>query len=101
MDHTALTSYYVYILASRKNGTLYTGVKNAIARRIREHREGIVEGFIRKFRIKRVVYFEHHPDAVIAIQRERNIKHWPRRWKIALIEQDNPDWNDLYGSLNL
>ena len=91
--------YYVYILASQRNGTLYIGVTNNIARRTHEHRENLVEGFTKNYRVHMLVYFEMHEDIRRAIQREKNMKHWPRAWKIALIEKDNPDWLDLYETL--
>ena len=91
--------YYVYIPASQRNGTLYIGVTNNIARRTHEHRENLVEGFTKKYRVHMLVYFEMHEDIRRAIQREKNMKHWPRAWKIALIEKDNPDWLDLYETL--
>jgi putative endonuclease len=91
--------YYVYILASQKNGTLYIGVTNDVIRRVHEHREGLTEGFTKRHSVKRLVYVEAHDRAEQAIQREKNLKHWVRAWKVALIERDNPDWNDLYGTL--
>ncbi len=91
--------YYVYILASRRNGTLYIGVTNNLARRTYEHRENLVEGFTKKYEVHRLVYFEEHADIRAAIQREKNMKHWKRAWKIALIEKENPDWLDLYETL--
>jgi len=92
-------SYWVYILASRAGGTLYVGVTNDLVRRIHEHREGSAAGFTRKYAIKRLVYFEPHESILAAIQREKNIKHWPREWKIELIVRDNPDWRDLYDDI--
>ena len=91
--------YYVYILASQRNGTLYIGVTNNIARRSYEHRENLVEGFTKKYGVHRLVYFEVHEDIRRAIQREKNMKHWSRAWKIALIEKENPDWLNLYETL--
>ena len=91
--------YYVYILASQRNGTLYIGVTNNIARRSYEHRENLVEGFTKKYGVHRLVYFEVHEDIRRAIQREKNMKHWSRAWKVALIEKENPDWLDLYETL--
>ena len=88
--------FYVYIMASRKNGTLYIGVTNDIVRRAFEHREGLVPGFTKKYEIKRLVYVEHYGTAAEAIQRETTMKHWSRAWKIALIERDNSNWDDLY-----
>ena len=87
---------YVYILASKKNGTLYIGVTNDIIRRVWEHRDDLIEGFTKRYCVHRLVYYEIHEDPERAIQREKTMKRYIRRWKINLIEQDNPDWNDLY-----
>ena len=92
--------YYVYILASRKNGTLYVGVTNDIVRRATEHREGAIDGFTKKYRVHRLVYLEEHDRVLDAITREKTLKRWRRAWKTALIEKDNPDWRDLYEELN-
>ena len=92
MDKT----YYVYIMASRKNGTLYIGVTNDLARRVTEHREGVAESFTKKYEVKMLVYFEHYGDIGVAIHRETRLKKWKRRWKIGLIEETNPQWRDLY-----
>jgi putative endonuclease len=83
---------YVYILASRKNGTLYIGVTNDLVRRAYEHRQGATEGFTRQYAVKRLVYFETYDDVRIALQREKTLKHWLRAWKVALIEKTNPEW---------
>ncbi len=88
--------YYVYILASKKNGTLYLGVTNDIAKRVYEHKNNLVDGFTKKYSVHCLVYFEVCEDVRVAIQREKNIKKWRRRWKIELIEKNNPDWRDLY-----
>lgn len=88
--------YYVYVLASRRNGTLYVGVTNDLVRRIWEHREGVVEGFSNRYGVKQLVHFEEYPDVRDALQREKNLKHWSRAWKLQLIEGSNPDWRDLY-----
>ncbi len=93
-------TYWVYILASRKNGTLYIGVTSNLARRIFEHRQGRGSGFVQKYRVKRLVYVEPHEDVERAIQREKTMKEWPRAWKIRQIESGNPDWKDLYVSIN-
>ncbi|MDE0050896.1 MAG: GIY-YIG nuclease family protein [Acidobacteriota bacterium] len=90
---------WVYIMTNRRNGTLYLGVTANIARRAWEHREGAAEGFTRRYGLKRLVYAEFHDDIAAAIQREKTMKHWPRRWKIALIQGMNPDWDDLYETL--
>jgi putative endonuclease len=96
-----MRSYYVYIMASRRNGTLYIGVTNDLARRVFEHKEGVLPGFTKRYGVKLLVHVETTDDIRAAIQREKNLKKWPRAWKIALIERDNPDWRDLYGDLVL
>jgi len=92
--------YTVYILASRKNGTLYIGVTNNIARRVWEHRQGRGSHFVRRYRVTRLVYLETYEESERAIQREKTMKEWPRAWKIRLIEHGNPEWEDLYGRIN-
>ena len=96
---SAVVPYYVYILASRRNGTLYTGITNNPARRVYEHKQGLIPGFTSKYDVKTLVYVEAHDTALAAIQREKNIKHWSRAWKVALIERDNPQWRDLYDGI--
>ena len=91
--------YVVYILASRKNGTLYTGITNDIARRIHEHRTGIASKFTSRYDVSMLVHVETHDDVEIAIVREKRIKRWRRAWKIQLIEENNPDWRDLFDDL--
>ncbi|MEO3431466.1 GIY-YIG nuclease family protein [Pelagibius sp. CAU 1746] len=93
-------AYYVYILASRKHGTLYIGVTNDVVRRVWEHRQGRGSKFAQKYRITRLVYVEAHEEIEPAIQREKTLKEWHRTWKIQLIERDNPEWEDLYDRLN-
>jgi len=93
-------SYWVYILASRPGGTLYVGVTNDLIRRSFEHREGLVGGFTKRHSVKMLVYFEQHDTATAAIQREKNIKHWPREWKIDLIRFANSEWRDLYDDVS-
>ncbi len=93
-------TYYVYILASRQRGTLYTGVTNDLARRVHEHRRKIQKGFTERYGVTRLVYYETFETPDIAIPREKRIKRWPRAWKIQMIEQDNPEWQDLYENLN-
>ena len=93
-------SYWVYILASRRNGTLYIGVTNDVARRVSEHRQGIGSRFVKRYRVTRLVYAEPHDEIARAIQREKTMKEWPRAWKIRLIENGNPEWDDLYDLLN-
>jgi putative endonuclease len=89
-------SFYVYILASRIGGTLYTGVTNDLIRRVGQHRLELAEGFTKKHGIHRLVYFEQFDDIENAIRREKRLKKWNRAWKISLIEKDNPNWIDLY-----
>lgn len=91
--------YYVYILASRKNGTLYTGVTNNLIRRTWEHKDGVVDGFTRRYGVKTLVWFESTPSVEAAIAREKQLKNWKREWKIALIEKQNRAWIDLYPGL--
>ena len=90
---------YVYFMASAPNGILYVGVTGDLVRRVYEHRNGLVPGFTKRYGIKRLVYFEHYEDIQIAIQREHNIKHWSRTWKVRLILANNPEWNDLYDTI--
>jgi len=91
---------YVYILASRRNGTLYVGVTNDLRRRVYEHREGMVAGFTKRYRVYRLVYYEVYGTVPQAIAREKQIKAWKRAWKLEAIEAMNPDWNDLYEQLH-
>jgi putative endonuclease len=90
---------WVYIMTNRPNGTLYVGVTSDLARRAHEHREGVADGFTKRYRLKRLVFAERHEDIRTAIQREHNMKHWPRAWKIRLILAANPNWDDLYDRL--
>jgi putative endonuclease len=90
---------WVYILTNRPCGTLYIGVTSNLARRIWEHREGVIEGFSKRYDLKRLVFVEPHEEILGAIQREKNLKRWPRAWKIALIVAENPGWDDLYARI--
>lgn len=87
--------YFIYILASRKHGTLYIGVTNDLLRRVSEHRQGVIEGFTKEYAVKHLVYFEGFTDIHDAVLREKRLKKWRRDWKIALIEENNPGWVDL------
>ena len=87
---------YVYILASKRYGTLYIGVTAALVRRSFQHREGAAPGFTQRYGVKRLVWYEEHADIRAAIAREKQLKKWPRQWKINLIEEMNPHWEDLY-----
>lgn len=91
--------YYVYILASKRNGTLYTGITSDLIKRTWQHKNGRVKGFSKRYSTKILVYFEAHKDVEEAILREKRIKKWNREWKIKLIEKTNPNWNDIYHSL--
>jgi putative endonuclease len=87
------------MLASRRNGTIYTGVTNDILGRTWQHKNDLVEGFTKKYGVHRLVWFEMHEDINVAIAREKQIKGWNRAWKIRLIEKDNPNWSDLYRAM--
>ncbi len=91
--------FYVYILASKRNGTLYTGVTNDLVRRVYEHKADVTAGFTQEYGVHKLVYFEQYSSPRDAIQREKNIKHWVRRWKVELIEKSNPAWRDLYDEI--
>ena len=91
--------YFVYILASKRNGTLYVGVTNDLVRRVYEHRNHVNPGFTSTNNVHRLVYFETHEDVAQAIRREKQLKKWRRAWKLELIEEQNPYWNDLYDTL--
>lgn len=92
-------TYYVYILSSKKYGTLYIGVTNDLIKRIYEHRNDLIEGFTSKYSVHRLVYYEQTKNITAAVNREKQLKKWNRKWKINLIEQTNPDWLDLYDTL--
>jgi putative endonuclease len=94
-----MKSYWIYILASRPRGTLYVGMTSDLVRRVYHHREGVVGGFTREHGVKMLAYYEQHATALAAIQREKNIKHWSRAWKIQLIHSFNPDWRDLWDDI--
>ncbi len=93
---TRKKSYYVYILASKKNGTLYIGVTNNLIRRVFEHKKKYTKGFTKKYKVDKLVYFEQTESIASAIGREKQLKTWLRKWKIELIDSFNPEWNDLY-----
>lgn len=95
-----MKEYYLYILASRKNGTLYTGLTNSLIERVYEHKQNLIPGFTRRYNVHRLVYYERFRDIHSAITREKRIKKWKRQWKINLIESTNPDWEDLYDMIN-
>jgi putative endonuclease len=93
-------TYWVYIMASGRNGTLYVGVTNDLARRVMEHREGLVPGFTKRYGVKMLVYCETFENVDAAIHREKRLKKWKRQWKIDLIQLRNVEWNDLAETLN-
>ena len=93
---TFAMAFYVYLLASKKHGTLYLGVTNDIVRRVHEHRTKAVPGFTKRYDVDKLVWFEIYDDAITAIAREKELKKWRRDWKIRLIEEENPGWVDLY-----
>ncbi len=91
--------YYVYILASERNGTLYIGVTSNLIKRMCEHKNKTLEGFTQKYNVDKLVYYESTEDVLSALQREKQIKKWNRQWKINLIQENNPLWKDLYSEL--
>ena len=91
--------YYVYILASKIGGTLYIGVTNNLVRRVYGHRAKLVEGFTARYDVAKLVYYEVHSDVEAAITREKQMKKWNRAWKVRLIEESNPNWDDLYNRI--
>ncbi len=90
---------YVYILASKPNGTLYTGVTSDLLKRVYEHKNDVIDGFTKRYKVHDLVYFEPHDDIIAAITREKQIKVWKRQWKIDLINKNNPKWIDLHEEL--
>jgi putative endonuclease len=89
--------FYVYILASARNGTLYIGVTNSLFKRIFQHENELVEGFTKRYHVHRLVHYETYDNPINAIQREKQLKKWNRQWKLRLIEEENPEWKDLLG----
>jgi putative endonuclease len=89
----------VYILASKQNGTLYIGVTGDLVKRAWQHKNNLVEGFTKKYGVHLLVYYEMHPDILSAITREKQLKKWNRAWKLELIEENNPEWNDLWDKI--
>jgi putative endonuclease len=93
--------YFVYIVASKKNGTIYIGVTNNLSRRIYEHKNKLIEGFTKQHKVDKLVYMEEYKDVDLAIKREKQLKGWRREKKLALIEKNNYNWIDLYEKLNM
>ena len=94
-----MKQFYLYIVASRPGGALYVGVTNNLVRRMHEHKNGFVKGHTKSYRIDKLIYFEVFDSPHAAIQREKNIKHWPRAWKTRTIAEMNPTWRDLYNEI--
>ncbi len=90
---------WVYMMTNKPNGVLYVGVTAELVRRVHEHREGLVDGFTKRYGLKRLVWFERHEEIAVAIAREKQLKNWPRAWKVRLIVQMNRDWDDLYDGI--
>lgn len=95
-----MKTYYVYILASKKNGTLYIGVTNDLIRRVYEHKNNLINGFTKQYNVHYLVYYEETNDVNDAINREKQLKNWHREWKIDLINKFNPDWKDLFDDMS-
>ena len=91
--------YFVYLMASARNGTLYAGVTNNLIRRVFEHKQGLTGGFTNRYAVHHLVWFESTPSVEAAIHREKQVKNWKRQWKVAMIEKSNPTWMDLYDTL--
>jgi len=94
-----MKQYYVYILASKKNGTLYIGVTSDLVKRIYEHKQKFIDGFTKEYNVHDLVYYEQHNEIKEAILREKQMKKWNRKWKIRLIEENNPEWKDLHDEI--
>ena len=94
-----MKQYYVYILASKRNGTLYIGVTNNLPKRVDQHKNDLVDGFTKKYKVHSLVYYEIYGNTDDAILREKRLKKWKREWKLKLIEEFNPDWKDLYDTI--
>jgi len=90
---------FVYILASKRNGTLYIGMTSILVKRVYEHKRNLVDGFTNKYKVHHLVYFEEYEDIQQAITQEKQVKKWKRKWKLALIEKVNPNWQDLYDEI--
>lgn len=91
-----MKTYYIYILANKRNGTLYIGVTNDLIRRVSEHKNKLIDGFTKKYGVDKLVYFEESLNIESAIIREKQLKSWNRKWKLLLIEKDNSTWKDLF-----
>jgi putative endonuclease len=96
---SSMTGGWLYIMTNKSNGTLYVGVTSNLPRRVYEHREGLIEGFTKRYGLKRLVYYEQFDSIRDAIQREKTVKHWSRAWKVGVIIAKNPEWADLHDTL--
>ena len=94
-----LKFYYVYILASKRNGTLYVGITDNLIKRVWQHKNDLADGFTKRYKVHGLVYFEQTNDVISAISREKKLKRWKRPWKLQLIEEKNPNWTDLYKNI--
>ena len=94
-----MKQYYMYILANKRNGTLYVGFTDDLIKRVFQHKNVLVDGFTKRYGVKKLVYYEHSDSKEGALLREKQIKEWHRKWKLELIEKTNPDWKDLYDDL--
>lgn len=94
-----MKKFYVYILASKRNGTLYTGVTADLIKRVYEHKNNLIDGFTKKYDVHKLMWYEIHESTESAFNREKQVKKWKKEWKLELIEKDNPEWNDLYESI--
>ncbi|MDO8584851.1 MAG: GIY-YIG nuclease family protein [bacterium] len=91
-----MNAYYVYIMASKRNGTLYAGVTNDLVKRVGQHKSDAIDGFTKRYKVHMLVYYEETSDVRTALAREKQVKQWHRVWKLQLIERQNPQWRDLY-----
>lgn len=98
-QESKMKAYYTYILASKKKGVLYIGVTDNLIKRVYQHKNNLVEGFTKQYHVHMLVYFEETNEVLVAITREKQLKKWKRDWKIRLIEENNPEWKDLYDSI--
>lgn len=94
-----MNNYYVYIMANKRNGTLYVGFTHDLVKRVYEHKNDLVKGFTQRYGIHMLVYYEQHENSEAAITREKRLKVWQRKWKIRIIEEMNPEWKDLYDEI--
>ena len=94
-----MKNMYVYIITNKNNNVLYIGVTNNLVRRIYEHKNHLLDGFSAKYNVEKLVYYERYNDEITAIQREKNLKHYTKKWKIDLINKFNPEWKDLYSDI--